>query len=161
MLRLASWIGDLAVAGCLVGLGIVWSVLSWRLGLGDSAEPGAGLFPFAVSLLLAGGGVGCAIRAVVRRPAKGDGETVELDAQSLKAAVLVAALCLLFADAGFYLAGFGFMWLMLVWVGRVTPGRATLASALAILACWLVFDHLLALGLPGGFVGDLLAPGAG
>jgi len=161
MLRVASWIGDLAVAACLVALGVVWSVFSLRLGLGSSAEPGAGLFPFAISLLLAGGGVGCAIRAFVRRPARGDAEVVELDPQSLKAAALVAALCLLFADAGFYLAGFGFMWLMLVWVGGVAPARATLASALAVLACWLVFDHLLALGLPGGFIGDLLAPDVG
>lgn len=161
MLRIASWIGDLVVAACLVALGVAWSMLSWRLGLGSSAEPGAGLFPFAISLLLAGGGVGCAIRAFVRRPAPAEGETVELDTKSLKAAALVAGLCVLFADAGFYLAGFGFMWLMLVWVGGVRPGRATLASALAILACWLVFDRLLALGLPGGLVGELLAPGAG
>ncbi len=158
MFQVRYWIGDLAIALAVVALGLVWTYYSWRLGLGDAAEPGAGLFPFAISILLCAGGAGCAMRALGQRTAQSD-ETkpVVIDAEAVEAAFLIAALCLLFYRAVFVVAGLAFMWLMLAWVGRVRPLRALLASVVIIFGFWLVFDRLLGIELPSGWLDALLS----
>ncbi len=159
ILRIPLGNGDLAVALFLAGLGAAWAYLSWQLGLGSTSEPGAGFFPFGVSLLLIAGAIGCAVRAIIHRSRAREAEKdVVVDTESIRAALLIAALCLLFANAGFLPVGFVFMWLMLAWVGRVSAARATIASAIVVAVFWLFFERLLGIELPGGFVGEFLGP---
>jgi hypothetical protein len=145
--------GDAAVGVALALLGAGGAYLSFRLGLGSAAEPGAGLFPFAISILLAGGGIACAARALAhRRAADGEEKPVAFDAEAIKAALLIAGLCILFVTAGFFVAGFAFMWLMLAWVGGRSKAEATIASAVVVVAFWLFFDKFLGIELPWGLL---------
>lgn len=156
-LRVAHWIGDLATALALTAVAVAMAVLSYRLGLGSAAEPGAGLFPLTVSLIMAASGAGCALRALRSRDHDPEARTaVVIDGGAIRAGLLIAALCLAFVDGGFVVAGFVFMWTMLSWVGRRSAARSALVSAAVIAVFWLVFDRLLGVQLPDGLIAEWL-----
>lgn len=156
-LRIPLRAGDFAVALVLAGIGLAWAWLSWKLGLGTAAEPGPGLFPFAIAVLLTAGATGCAVRAIGHRPGEGEETVVAVDAEALKAGLLIAALCLLFADGGFFAVAFVFMWLMLAWVSRRRALPAAIASAIAVAGFWLFFEKILGIELPKGVAVEFLA----
>lgn len=156
--------GDAAVGAALAALGVWGTWTASRLGLGTAGEPGAGLFPAGVCVLLTLGGLGCVLRAwLAGRAATGDGTgngsghsagqrtLAVIEAKALKVLILIALLCAAFVPLGMPLAGFAFVITMVRTLGAVAWGRAALIAAITVGAFWLVFEVLLSVQLPYGW----------
>lgn len=142
--------GDAVIGLVLSGLGLWWLWMSWELGLGSVQEPGPGFFPAAISIALAGGGLGCAIRAL--RSPDPSAPRPWIEGPAAKAAGLIILLCILFTIGGFLLCAALFLFAMMVLVGNIKPLKSG-AFALAItFVFWLVFERILSLQLPSGIL---------
>lgn len=142
--------GDAIIGLILCGLGLWWLSMSWELGVGTWGEPGPGFFPAAISIALAAGGLGCAIRAL-RISAPGEPRPW-IEGMAAKAAALIVLLCVFFTVGGFLLCALLFLFAMMVFIGDIKPVKAGAMSVAITFAFWLVFERLLSLQLPSGIL---------
>ncbi|MGE0797237.1 MAG: tripartite tricarboxylate transporter TctB family protein [Lautropia sp.] len=156
--------GSFIFALALECVGLFVLVYSYRLGLQTITRPGPGLFPFLLGILLclvavpalvqSSRGAAGSHRADGSHPADGTQET--RPANALASLGLVIA-CLfgfyfLLEVLGFFITTFLFLF-GLFWVGN--PGRwvfIALLSAVTVAATYLMFDTLLQVALPWGFL---------
>jgi hypothetical protein len=130
----------------IVGLFFLWQSAS--LSFGSIEQPGPGFFPLVLgvtlSALAAATGVGR-----LRQPP--DGEAIALGHRDvLVAFAALIVLPILFERLGAYATLGLFMAALLVFVGRVSPILAVLATGAAMLAAWAFFGVLLGVRLPPG-----------
>jgi putative tricarboxylic transport membrane protein len=144
--RLAS------LAFLLVGAyGFIFSV---QLPVGKWREPGPGVFPLALSILLCFFGVLWFIRGKgKRRETSVDRlEAIGKLSAPLKIVAATAALVIAWDRLGYLLTSSLYMFLLFFWVSR---HKCVIAVELAIaigVGSWLFFDKLLAVQLPAGLL---------
>lgn len=144
--------GDAIIGLILCGLGLWWLRMSLTLGVGTWAEPGPGFFPAAISVALAVGGLGCAIRALHARARDTAEARPWIEGRAATAAVLIVLLCAFFSIGGFLLCALLFLFAMMVFIGDIKPVRAGLMSVAITFVFWLVFERILSLQLPSGIL---------
>ncbi|MEU6036982.1 tripartite tricarboxylate transporter TctB family protein [Actinomadura sp. NPDC047616] len=143
----ASYARRQNIVAALVPLvfGLVMAVLSWRLGVGDLADPGPGLWPLIVSVAL----VVLAAALVLRSRPTGAEERFTGDAALVAAgAASLAGYALLFERVGFEIPTVALLVLWLRVLGRES-WRITVAVSLATTAAaYLLFITALGVSLP-------------
>jgi len=152
--------GNLFIALVLEVFGIWIAVKSYKLGLQTFHNPGAGLFPFLLGLLLCGltfplcsGSIKEFIESK-RTKSEGRGRGPRTGFKSLGAAVVcLIGYLLLLGKLGFLITTFLFLF-GLLWIGY--PRRwlfITLFSAAMVFLSFLLFDIFLKVSFPPGFWG--------
>lgn len=141
--------GDAVIGLALAALGVWGTWVARGTGLGSAAEPGPGMFPTAVCVLLTVGGLGCAWRAW--RQTSGTEGKRWIDGTALFALVQIVMLAVLFVPLGMPLAGFMFVCGMTRTLGDISWRRAATVGFVSVLAFWLLFDVLLSVQLPYGW----------
>jgi putative tricarboxylic transport membrane protein len=145
---------DLWAAGFLLLLGVVATVESWRLVVGEVGKPGAGFFPFYLALGLALTSFALVVRSFLSRAAEKGSAPGPIDARAIgKIAWIMSGLffyAYAFEKIGFLLSTF----LVMVFLFRAVAAfdwRLTLggASASAFLS-YLLFKVWLQVQLPAG-----------
>lgn len=142
--------GDAIIGLILSGLGMWWLWMAWDLGMGTVQEPGPGFFPAAIAIALTVGGLGCTLRAI--RLADAGTPVSWIDPTAAKAVGLILLLCAGFVTAGFLLSSVLFLAAMLYLLGGVGFLRSCTMAAVITFVFWLVFEHILSLQLPSGFL---------
>ena len=131
--------------------GIYGILFSLRIPMGKWNEPGPGVFPLCVSILLLASGMA----GFIRRKVKGE-ERKKLDWPDemrklpplLKIVGLTAVFILALDRVGFLVATTLYLFLLLLWVSRYKLWPATgLAVGLGF-GCWYFFVEILAVDLP-------------
>lgn len=141
------------VLGALLpaAVGALFLVLSVRLGVGSVTQPGPGLWPFIVSLLITVLSGGLLVQALLR-PVRG-GVLVRGAGKPAAGFALVAAYALVMGRIGYLVSTVA---LLAVWI-RFIGGRpwrtAVLVAVLAAAASYVVFRHWLGVPLPAGVLG--------
>lgn len=149
-MKTQTYVGDAVMGLILCGLGLWWLKMSWGLGLGNVHEPGPGFFPAMISGALVLGGLGCAFRAWY---ARADGEPRPwMERSAVKAAALIVLLCVFFAVGGFVPCAVLFLFAMMRFVGQVKVVKAAAMAVIVTLVMWLLFERLLSVQLPTGFL---------
>jgi len=135
--------------------GIYGLIFSFQLPLGKWNEPGPGVFPLILSILLFASGLGWFFHG------KGTGkkESVSAPRESfmklttpLKIVGLTLAYILAFNGVGYLLSSLIYVFILFLWVSRY---KIWVAAGLAILigaGSWLFFEKLLAVQLPPGLL---------
>ncbi len=135
--------------------GIYGLILSIELPLGRWNEPGPGVFPLALSILLCVSGILWFIRGKGKGKEKetaGLGEFARRFMTPLQIAGLTAGFILALQPLGFLLASILYLFALFAWVSRY---RLWIAAVLAIAfgtGSWLFFGRLLTTPLPKGFL---------
>ncbi len=140
-------------AGSLIFLvaGVYGFILSLRIPMGKWNEPGAGIFPLMVSILL------CLSGALMFITGKGK---IEMDWRAIakqqwtpfRVVMLTTGFILGLNPLGYILTASLYMFLLLCWVSRY---KLWIASGLAMIfgaGSWYVFEKLLAVPLPRGIL---------
>lgn len=135
--------------------GIYGLVFSMGLSLGRWNEPGPGVFPLALSILLCVSGIVWFIRGKAKGEKK---ETVVREAfiqkfsTPLQIVGLTAVFILVLEPLGYLLTSVLYLFVLFLWVSRY---RLWVAAVLAITfgaGSWLFFEKLLTTPLPKGFL---------
>ena len=138
--------------------GIYGFFFSVQLPMGRWNEPGPGVFPFALSLLLLISGAAWFIRGKRRATEKGEGEKadgfafIKNLATPLKIVALTALLILAFNRVGYLITASLYLFILLWWVSRY---RVIVSAALAVaigMGSWYFFAKILTVQLPQGFL---------
>lgn len=138
--------------------GIYGFYYSVQLPMGRWNEPGPGVFPFTLSLLLLVSGAAWFIRGKSRKAEKGEGEKsdgvafIKNLATPLKIVAITALLILAFNRVGYLIASSLYLFILLLWVSRY---RVIVSAALAIaigVGSWYFFAKVLSVPLPPGFL---------
>lgn len=134
----------------LVGLYGMWS--AWDYGLGELRDPGPGLWPFIVSLVIS---ITAGILAVIDHP----GQYESWGRGSLKifgGLVSLAVFIVMFEAAGFLLPGLA---MLLIWL-RLLGGEAwrwtVPLAVVGAIAMYVIFDAILGVPFPDDLVVDRL-----
>ena len=139
--------GDMLVALALAAGGAALCALAWPIPRGDVANPGPGVLPLALGVLLVVLGLGCAVRALKAR----DAATVTLAERKAVICILaLAAAALAFVPLGFVPTVAAFLAVLFGVLARLVWWKAALAGGAASAALWLAFDKGLGLALPAG-----------
>jgi hypothetical protein len=140
-------VGEGAIGLVLAGLGAAMAHVAAGYGLGSLSEPGSGLMPGAIGVLLAVTGLGLMVQAALT--AKGDAPLVDVFGPRvlLCAAVLLGAATGM-ASLGFVLTAFVFLAILFASLGEMPLPRAIVAAAVIAIAAWLIFVRLLGVQLP-------------
>jgi len=141
--------GDMVIGFALAALGVWGTWISAGIGLGTAAEPGAGMFPASVCILLTIGGLGCAWRAW--HQTSGTEAKQWIEGVALSTLFQIFLLTVFFVPLGMPLAGFLFVCGMTRTLGKVSWRRAATIGFVTVLAFWLLFDVLLSVQLPYGW----------
>lgn len=140
--------GEFLVASALAVLGLAFAWQATLLPLGTIELPGAGFFPLVLAVLLAVLGAATCVNVFLSGPAE---ETIDFAHRDVAVTVgTTFAIPLLFETVGAYLTLGLFSTALLILLGRVSPARAAVASALGMVAAWWFFKGLLGLQLPTG-----------
>jgi len=131
--------------------GIYGILFSLRIPMGKWNEPGPGVFPLCVSILLLISGMA----GFIRRKVKG-GERKRVNWPDemkkllplLKIVGLTAVFILALDRAGFLVAATLYMFLLLIWVSRYKLWTATGLAVFLGFGCWYFFVEILAVDLP-------------
>ena len=136
---------NLAAAVVVVGLGVFALVLALRQGVGSPADPGAGTWPFVISLVLIVLGV---ILATVARKTKDAEQFSSRSTAVLLGLATMVAFGLLIPFIGFEIPGalLAFAWLKLL--GRESWRTSIIASVVIIAAFYLIFVVALRTSIP-------------
>jgi putative tricarboxylic transport membrane protein len=136
------------------------AVLSARLpSAPDPSTPGPGAAPLALGLILLVLGLIIAASALLKPTVVADGEARPEEGSQRKlliSAGLLAACVVLFEPAGFMLSTFAFLLAGFTLLGGADWRIAAPAAALAAGGMWMFFTKLLGVGLPYGFIGEIL-----
>jgi len=134
--------------------GVYGLIFSIQLPLGRWNEPGPGVFPLALSILLCTTGLGWTLQRRSKRQIKKRfswQEFLEKLATPLKIGALTLAYILVLDRVGYLLTSLLYVFVLFWWVSRY---KLWIAAGLAILlgvGSWLFFQRLLAVQLPKGF----------
>ncbi len=140
-------------AGSLIFLitGIYGFIFSIRFPMGKWNEPGPGIFPLCVSILLFTSG----ILGFIHRKAAGEEKTridwhdgIRKLAPLLKIVGLTAAFILALDQVGYLVASTLYLFLLLFWVSRYKLWTATGLAVVLGLGCWYFFVKILEINLP-------------
>jgi len=140
-------------AGSLIFLiaGIYGLILSLRIPMGRWNEPGAGVFPLIISILLCISGIPMFFYG--RGKAKMDWRAiVKQQWIPFQVVVLTAGFILALDPLGYIVTSSLYMFFLLFWVSRY---RLWFAMGLAIIVgagSWYIFEKLLAVPLPSGIL---------
>jgi hypothetical protein len=148
--------GEALGGAALLALAVFAGVSGWHLPFGTLRQPGAGFFPFALTVLLAVFALAILVRGAIR--AAPDLRAEWRDPRARRRLAVMAASLLGYVavvDAvGFVLATF----MLVVAMARPVGGRSwplSLAFAAGTAACaWLLFVRLLRVNLPVGWLWD-------
>jgi putative tricarboxylic transport membrane protein len=146
---------DRAAGLLFLAAGAYGLFFSLQLPTGKWNEPGAGVFPLVLSILLLISGIAWIIRGKRGR----DGEEREADGPGivnqlstpLKIVGLTALFILVLNKAGYIVASVLYLFALLIWVSRY---RFIVSIALAVfigVGSWFFFEKVLAVPLPRGF----------
>jgi putative tricarboxylic transport membrane protein len=134
--------------------GIYGLIYSLKLPFGRWNEPGAGVFPLALSILLLASGLFWFFQGKKREGKKETGVYKAFSRKysvPLQIIVLTAGFILALAPLGYLLTSTVYIFILFLWVSRY---RVWTAAGLAIVigaGSWLFFEKLLATSLPTGF----------
>ena len=137
--------------------GIYGFYYSVQLPMGRWNEPGPGVFPFTLSLLLLISGVAWFILGKRGKAEKREGEKaggyafIKNLATPLKIVGLTALFILIFNWAGYLITSSLYLFILLLWVSRY---KAIVSAALAVaigVGSWYFFAKILVVQLPQGF----------
>ena len=149
---------DRAASLLFLCTGIYGFVFSVQLPMGRWNEPGPGVFPFTLSLLLLIFGAAWFIRGKQRARAKDQGEkagayaVIKKLATLLKIVGLTALFILAFNRVGYLITATLYLFILLWWVSRY---RVVVSAGLAIaigVGSWYFFAKILVVSLPQGFL---------
>lgn len=134
--------------------GIYGLVFSIGLPLGRWNQPGPGVFPFAISVLLCVSGVLWFIRGKKKETTKWVGleDFVQRFMSPLKIVGITAVFILALHPLGYLLTSTLFIFILLLWVSRYRLSVAVLLAIVFGVGSWLFFEKLLATPLPKGFL---------
>jgi putative tricarboxylic transport membrane protein len=136
--------------------GIYGFIYSVQLPMGRWNEPGPGVFPFTLSLLLLISGVAWFIRGKGGEAEKGEREKavglafIRNLGTPLKIVGLTALFVLAFSRAGYLITSTLYLFILLLWVSRY---KIIVSAALAVgigVGSWYFFAKILAVPLPQG-----------
>lgn len=149
---------DRAASLLFLAAGIYGFFYSVQLPMGRWNEPGPGVFPIALSILLLASGVSWFIlgrpRAADTSPRKkaGWGDTLKALSTPLKIIVLTALFILVFHQVGYLVASTLYLFVLLFWVSGYRL-IVSLPLALSIgIGSWYFFHKLLTVQLPKGLL---------
>ena len=138
--------------------GIYGFYYSVQLPMGRWNEPGPGVFPFTISLLLLISGAVWFIRGKRGKAEKREGEKaggfafLRNLATPLKIVGLTALFILIFNRVGYLITSSLYLFILLLWVSRY---KVIVSAALAVgigVGSWYFFAKILAVQLPQGFL---------
>lgn len=149
---------DRAASLLFLAAGAYGSYFSYQLPMGTWNQPGPGIFPFVLSLLLLLSGAAWFIRGSGRAAKAGEGggtqrfTAVKSLATPLKIVGLTALFILLLNRLGYLLAASLYLFILLLWVSRYRiVFSALLAVAIGVVS-WGFFGKVLAVPLPQGLL---------
>ena len=155
--------GGFIAAGALALTGVIFAWQAALLDLGQVGLPGPGFFPLALGLLLVlfsgaialEGWLGSAKLGSAKlgsaKLGSANDEPLEFGhPQVLITFAVLLAVPILFEPLGALIALGLLTAVLLVFIARVSPVLAVLASALGMAACWYLFQELLGVRLPTG-----------
>jgi putative tricarboxylic transport membrane protein len=135
--------------------GIYGLVFSIRLPFGQWNEPGPGVFPLALSILLCVSGIVWFIRGKAAGEKK-EGVGWRKFARQFVTAVQIVGLTAAFIFAleplGFLLTSTLYLFVLFLWVSRYRLRTAALLAITFGAGSWLFFEKLLSTPLPKGFL---------
>jgi putative tricarboxylic transport membrane protein len=143
---------DYAVPIVLVGFSIFVMVLSYKLGLETFRDPGPGLLPFVVALLLLLTCLYLLLSVFLRKAKRHDNIAVEMQKPNLRRVALVSLSIFIYA---LLLEGLGFlisssMLLMLLFMGVGYKWRFALLTSFTIIVITYFFFTYLGVRFPAG-----------
>lgn len=146
---------DLIPAIFWMGLGIAVAVSSYGLRLGTLANPGPGLMPFLLGIMLSLCSLPIFVRSflAIIRDQKSEDESVWSGIQFKKLIIIVASLlgCWMFLEKiGFVLTTFLLLLILFKTMGSQKWRSVLVASILTVLVVYIVFVIVLRVGLPAG-----------
>jgi putative tricarboxylic transport membrane protein len=135
--------------------GIYGLIFSSPLPLGRWNEPGPGVFPLVLSVLLCLSGMAWFIQG--REKGKGReavrwGEVLRKFTTPLKIVGLTAAFILTLEQIGYLLTSTLYLLVLFLWVSRYRVGPALFLAAAFGVGSWFFFGRLLATPLPAGLL---------
>ncbi len=148
-------VGDVVLGIGALSLGIAVFVMTLRFPRMPGGMPGPGLFPQVLALLLVAFGLACLWQG---RKAEEGGEAVALPPRqaSLRAVIVLGSGFVFLAilpHVGFSLAAFALLLFQMLLLG-VPLRRALPISVLIVVFTVLLFEQLLRVPLPRGFIGN-------
>ncbi len=135
--------------------GIYGLIFSSSLSLGKWNQPGPGVFPFALSVLLCISGIGWFIRGKgdgTKRESLGLGRFFRKYYTPLRIVGLTLAFILSLEPLGYVLASTAYLFVLFLWVSRYKLGTALVLSVAFGVGSWVFFQRLLATPLPEGIL---------
>jgi putative tricarboxylic transport membrane protein len=149
---------DRAASVLFLLTGIYGLFFSIQLPMGRWNEPGPGVFPITLSILLLISGVSWFI--VGKRGAKGESQEKKADRRDiikslstpLKIVGITALLILVFNSVGYLVAASLYLFILLFWVSRYRIIASFLLAVSIGIGSWYFFEKLLAVQLPRGFL---------
>jgi putative tricarboxylic transport membrane protein len=135
-----------------LAVGIYGLVFSMGLPLGSWNEPGPGVFPLGLSILLCLSGVLWLIRGGGKggpAPAPAGGG-IRRYGTAFRIVGLTAAFILALEPLGYLLASILYLLVLFAWVSRYRPRTALLLAVTFGVGSWLFFQKLLTTQLPAG-----------
>jgi putative tricarboxylic transport membrane protein len=134
--------------------GIYGLVFSVGLPMGRWNEPGAGVFPLALSILLCLSGISWFIRGRAKGKEKGALDTkgfVRRYTTAFRIVCVTAAFILVIEPLGYVLTSILYLFVLFTWVSRYRLWTALLLAVAFGAGSWLFFEKLLTTPLPAGF----------
>lgn len=149
---------DRATSLLFLLIGIYGLYFSAQLPMGRWNEPGPGVFPIALSILLLISGVSWFI--VGKGGANGRSETgkagpgdmIKALATPLKIVAITALLILVFNRVGYLVASSVYIFILLFWVSRYRLIASLLLGLSIGIVSWYFFEKILAVQLPKGLL---------
>ncbi len=138
-----------------LAVGIYGLIFSIPLPLGKWNQPGPGVFPLTLSILLCIFGISWFIQGKARAEKKesaGFGEFVRKYATPLRIVGLTAVYILTLTSLGYLPASTLYLFILFFWVSRYRLWVSALMAIALGAGSWLFFEKLLATQLPGGFL---------
>jgi putative tricarboxylic transport membrane protein len=134
--------------------GIYGGVFSLGLPMGRWSEPGPGVFPLLISILLCVSGVVWFIRGKAKREEQQAATAVEGPSRKYATAARIvgvtAAFILFLEPLGFVVTSTAYLFVLFCWVSRYRLWSAALLAVVFGTGSWLFFEKLLNTPLPNG-----------
>jgi putative tricarboxylic transport membrane protein len=144
-------------AGSLVflTLGILGFIFSTQLPMGKWNEPGAGVFPITLSILLVISGIAWFIQAKSkdREKSETNWRNILRDMMTpLRIVGLTLGFILSLQPVGYLTASMIYLFLLFLWVSHYKLWTALAFAVIFGTGSWYFFEKLLSVQLPGGFL---------